>query len=106
MRSDLDQPIATPNGVVPEHGDAREHPIPLTDLRLAGAQALEVPLLGGQKVEERRCDGAVGAGGRHLQLLVSEVFAHVEQVQVRPFVVAKRLDEQRFHGHDSITCRL
>src|ERR1700716_226204 len=52
-------------------------------------------------MEERRGNRSVCPGGRQLQLLIGESCTYVEQVQVRPFVVAKRLHQQGFHRTDS-----
>ena len=106
LRGDLDQLIPAPNGMLSQHGDTREHTIPLADPRLAGAEALEVSLFGRQQVEERGCDGAVRPGRRHLQLLVGEPGAHVKEVQVRPLVVTKSLDEERLHRPILVRSRL
>src|SRR2546425_6726478 len=52
-------------------------------------------------MRERRGNRSVRPGGGQLQLLIRESRAHIEQVQVRPFVVAKRLHQQGFHRTDS-----
>src|SRR5712692_7743419 len=52
-------------------------------------------------MKERRGNRSVRPGGGQLQLLIRESRAHIEHVQVRPFVVAKRLHQQGFHRTDS-----
>ena len=100
VRRDLDELVSAADSVLPERGHTGKDAISFA-LRVATTESLQISLLGRKHVEERRCDRAVGAGRSHLQLVVTERHANIEQVQVRPLVVAECLDEQRLHAPDS-----
>ena len=58
------------------------------------AKPTEVPLLGREQVQPRVCDRPVRARSGQLKLLLRQLPAHVQELQVGPFVIAERLDPQ------------
>ena len=60
-----------------------------------------VEALGAERVLQRRADAAVDAGHRRCQLSVGEALAEVDDLGIRPRVVAKDL-EQRLIAHGLI----
>jgi len=97
IRGDLDQLVAAVHRMFPQCRDSGERHVALVDLRLASTQTPDVPLFRRQHMKESRSNRPVCPWSTHLQLLLREVGANIEQMQVRPLVVAERLDQQRLH---------
>src|SRR6266540_3261548 len=65
----------------------------------APAHGCKIASFGGEEVNEAIADRSVGAGSTGIEPLVGEVFAGVEQAQVRPEVVLVEVDENFTHRH-------
>ncbi len=90
----LDQLVAAARGVLPQLGQGRSRLIAFVDLGLCACEASEVALLGGNEVQQGGGDGSIRARSGQLQLVVGQLRADVQQVQVRPLVVAEGFDQQ------------
>jgi uncharacterized protein len=91
----IHQLVSASNSVFAQDRKARGGRIALIDVGLGAREPAEVALLGGEEVQEGGRDASVGAGSGELQLVIGQLRADVQQVQVCPLVVAKRLDQQR-----------
>ena len=93
----LDQLVAADGSFLSEDRNARElvaHHEPAH----TAAQPPEIAPLGANQVLEGRRDRSISAGRRQLKLPIAEISADIEQVQVRPAVVAKGFDQNRFQS--------
>lgn len=74
--------------------DTRERFL-LCSLRRSAAEPFDIPLLGADKVLDGVCDGSVGPRCGQLELLVAQRRDSIEQLPIRPRVVAVRLQNGR-----------
>ena len=84
----FDQLIPASDGVLFEGGNAGEV-VALMELGFASAQPKEVALLSGKQVLKSRSDRSVSPRSAPFQLIVCQLRADVEELQISPLVVAK-----------------
>jgi len=91
-RRHLDQLSSSSGGFLPKRGDAREL-VANREPADAALQPPEIPALCCDEVLKGGGDRSIRAWGRPAKLSVVERFAHAQEVEIRPPVIAARLDQ-------------
>jgi hypothetical protein len=96
----LDEPVPTAVGKLSQPEDAGKRSS-LVDGGIAAIEAPKISLLSPDEVLKGGGDGAISPGSSQLKLLIGELPAYVEKMEIRPLVIAKCLNPKRIHAANS-----